>query len=266
MLALVAVVYFVDCNWTRGVLSAVVLGLLAVAAVAEYVVMMRASGHSVASEMLLILTVCLCGSALFFQGWTELDRELYPLVIGTFLLLFPIAVHSLARDRIKQGLETQGATLLGFVLIAWPLFLAQGMAIRHLPSLLYVLLICKGGDIGGYFIGRAVGRHKLIPHVSKGKTVEGAVGSALISCALAAALRGPLTPPEAGLGLTSAIAIGIMLNLAAQTGDLVESLLKRSCGVKDSSNLLRAHGGVLDILDSLLFAFPVYFLLLVSIT
>ena len=99
-----------------------------------------------------------------------------------------------------------------------------------------------------------------------GKTVEGACGSMAASCAIAAGLRSLLTPAEAGLGLTASLGIGIMLNLAAQIGDLVESLLKRSCGVKDSSNLLPAHGGILDLVDSLLFAFPAYFLLLVSLT
>ena len=68
------------------------------------------------------------------------------------------------------------------------------------------------------------------------------------------------------LATTAAIGIGIMLNVVGQIGDLVESLLKRSCGVKDSSNLLPAHGGILDLVDSLLFSLPAYFLLLVSLT
>ena len=266
MLALIAGVYYVDLRWTAGRLSAALIGLLAIGGVAEYVAMMRRAGHAVPAVLLISFSAMLAGSAFLFEGWKQVDRELYPLVLGTSLLLFPIAVHSLTRDRMKQGLAEQGAALLGFVWIAWPLYLAQGMAIRHLPSILFVLVVCKGGDIGGYLIGRALGKHKLIPHVSLGKTVEGSLGSVVTSCAIAVATLDLLTPPEAGLGLTAAIGIGIMLNVGGQIGDLVESLLKRSCGVKDSSGLLPAHGGILDLVDSLLFSVPAYFLLLVTLT
>ena len=266
MLAVVAGIYWLDLEHTGGFASAAALALIALGGVYEYITMLRGVGSQVSSRMLLTFTGLLCGSALLFEGWKELDRELYPLAIATFLLLFPIAVRSLAADRMKQGLEAQGATLLGFVWIVWPMYLAQGMAIRHLPSLLFVILVCKGGDIGGYFVGRALGRHKLIPHVSKGKTIEGSLGSLAASCVLAVVLRDALTPAAAAFSLTAAIGIGIMLNIGAQIGDLVESLLKRNCGVKDSSGLLPAHGGILDLIDSLLFPFPAYFLVLVAST
>jgi len=146
------------------------------------------------------------------------------------------------------------------------MFLAQGMCFRHLPSILYVVLVCKGGDIGGYVTGRAIGRHKLIPHVSPGKTVEGALGSLAASVALALWLREPLLGAAVPVGTLEAVGIGIALNITTQTGDLVESLLKRRCGAKDSSRLLPAHGGVLDLIDSLLFSFAVFFLVLVRAT
>lgn len=268
MLALLAGIYWLDTQalvGRRGVLSAITLGLLAVGGVREYVAMMRGAGHAVASILLTAFTAGLCATAPFF-GWSELDRELYPLAIGTIGLLYPLALRSLAQDRMRRGLEEQGATLLGFVLVAWPMFLAQGMALRHLPSLLFVVLVCKGGDIGGYLVGVALGRRKLIPHVSKGKTVEGALGSLVFSCVLAVLLRELLLPEDVEVGLTGMLGIGIMLNLTTQTGDLVESLLKRSCGVKDSSKLLPAHGGILDLVDSLLFSFPAYFVILVLLT
>ena len=142
---------------------------------------------------------------------------------------------------------------------------------RHLPSVLYVVLVCKSGDIGAYLIGASLGRRKLIPHVSPGKTVEGAVGSMAMTVLAAVLLRGPLLEQEVAgqnvtLGLTSALGVGIMLNITAQAGDLIESLLKRRCGVKDSGSLLPAHGGVLDMMDSLLFSFCAYFLVLAWIT
>lgn len=266
MLAAVALIYWLDVNHTRGWLTAGVLGLLAIAGVGEYVAMMRHADHRVAGGMLLTFTALLAASAFLFHGWQQVDRELYPLAMGTLMLLFPIAVRTLSPERMRRGLEEQGATLLGFVWIAWPLYLAQGMAVRNISSVLLVIVICKGGDIGAYFSGIAFGRHKLIPHVSGGKTIEGTIGGIVVAAAISAVLAPRLMPAAADVGLTLAVAIGIILDITAQIGDLVESALKRSCGVKDSSRLLPAHGGVLDLVDSLLFSFPVYFLLLVAIT
>jgi phosphatidate cytidylyltransferase len=270
MLLVVGLIYFVDSTWMaergmRGYLVAGLLGLLGFAGVLEYVAMMRNAGFAIARVLLPLYTTLLLVSPFFF-GWHTLDRELYPLVIGTLGLLFPIALESLSRRRMQQGLELQGATMLGFLLIAWPMFLAQGMALRHLPSVLWVALVCKGGDIGAYLTGIAIGRHKLIPHVSAGKTVEGAVGSVFWSVGIALGLRGWLLSPEVPLTLTAAVIVGIILNVTTQTGDLIESLLKRRCGVKDSSKLLPAHGGVLDLIDSLLFSFPAFFLVLTWLT
>lgn len=265
MLSLIAGLYWLDVTRTGGYLCACVLGILGVAGVHEFIAMLRKAGFAVARSLLLVCTAALMVSALRF-GWQEVDRELYPLVIATFLLLFPIALRSLLRERMAHGLEEQGATLLGFISIAWPMYLAQGLVLRHPPAALYVVLVCKGGDIGGYLTGSFLGRHKLIPHVSPGKTVEGAAGSLLASCALAIGLRPLLLEPEILLGPIMAVVTGIMLNLTTQVGDLVESLLKRRCGVKDSAALLPAHGGILDLIDSLLFSFPTFLLIVTKVT
>ncbi len=269
MLAVVGAIYWLDLRGTLGLrtgtLSAAMLALLGVAGVFEFIGLLRAGGFAVSRRSLPLFSVLLFGSAFAF-AWANVDRELYPLVLGTLLLLFPIAVRSLGRDDMRAGLEKQGATLLGFIYVAWPTYLGMGICFRHLPSLLYVLLVCKGGDIGGYCLGRLFGRHKLIPHVSPGKTVEGALGSLLTSVALAVLLRGALLEPEVVLPLALALLVGVVLNFTTQTGDLIESLLKRRCGQKDSSRLLPAHGGVLDLTDSLLFSFCAWFLVLVWLT
>lgn len=249
----------------RGALSALILGLLALAAVQEYIRMLRAGGFAVSRVLLPLMTLALCGSS-FLWTWTSLDHELYPLIIGTVLLLFPIALASLTRSKMEKGLERQGATLLGFIMIVWPLYLAQGMSLAHLPSVIYVVLVCKSGDIGAYLVGSTLGKHQLIGHISPGKTVEGAVGSMALASVVAVLLRGPLLEPEVVLGLTGALGVGIMLNITTQAGDLIESLLKRRCGVKDSGSLLPAHGGVLDMVDSLLFSFFAYFPVLAWMT
>jgi phosphatidate cytidylyltransferase len=212
-----------------------------------------------------LLTLALCSSAPWFE-WQVVDRELYPLVVGTFGLLFLLGLLALKPNRTATGLEAMGSTVLGFTLVAWPLYLAQGLALHHLPSLLFVILVCKAGDSGAYLLGRALGHQKLLPHVSPAKTVAGAVGSLVVSCVVALALWKPLLSADVDITLTAAVLVGIMLNITAQIGDLVESLLKRRCRVKDSSTLLPAHGGILDLLDSLLFSFPAYFLVLTILT
>ena len=138
-----------------------------------------------------------------------------------------------------------GGTLLGFIMLAWPMYLAQGIALRHVESLFFVVLVCKFGDIGGYLFGVAFGRHKLIPHISPGKTIQGSVGSLLVSCGMAVWLSpillfqevekvtGNGDPIVGGVDVTlgGAILIGVMLNCTAQIGDLVESLLKPSAKI-----------------------------------
>lgn len=126
------------------------------------------------------------------------------------------------------------------------------------------ILITWATDVGAYTFGRTFGKKKLIPSVSPGKTVEGAVGGlglAIIICLLYVRF---LLMPYAQLGLTiqGAVLFAIVVSVAAQTGDLAESLLKREAGVKDSSRILPGHGGILDRFDSLLFVMPIALLLL----
>ncbi|MBP8299547.1 MAG: phosphatidate cytidylyltransferase [Planctomycetes bacterium] len=269
MLGIVALVYWLDYHTIlcskQGALSGGLLALLGVLGTWEYVMLLRGPGFAVAGKTLLFFTALLLGSA-FPLGWHQIDHEFYPLVIGTMLLLFPLLVRSLGKNDMKVGLEKQGATMLGFLFVAWPMYFAIGTCFRHLPSVLFVVLVCKGGDIGGYCIGRLLGRHKLIPHISPGKTIEGALGSLASSVALAAWLRSVLLEPVVQLPLWAALLVGVALNFTTQTGDLIESLLKRRCNAKDSSKLLPAHGGVLDLVDSLLFSFCVWFWVLVWLT
>jgi len=136
---------------------------------------------------------------------------------------------------------------------------AAGTALVFLP-----VLLTWATDVGAYTFGRTFGKKKLIPSVSPGKTVEGAVGGlglAIVICLLYVRF---ILMPYAQLGLTiqGAVLFAIVVSVAAQTGDLAESLLKREAGVKDSSRILPGHGGILDRFDSLLFVMPIALLLL----
>ena len=132
--------------------------------------------------------------------------------------------------------------------------------------LLLPLLMTWASDIGAYAVGRTVGRHKLIPAVSPGKTVEGAVGGLAAGILVAWAYTHFILHPAVSIDFKRAplglLGFGVVLGAAAQVGDLVESLLKRDAGVKDSSRLLPGHGGILDRVDSLLFVLPIAFVLL----
>ncbi len=134
-----------------------------------------------------------------------------------------------------------------------------GALLVALPVLLTWL-----NDSGAYFAGRAFGKRKLMPGVSPGKTVAGAVGGLVVTIVAAWAYVRFALAPMAGLGLSlgAVVLFGAVVSVAAQVGDLAESLLKREAGVKDSSSLIPGHGGVLDRVDSLLFTVPVAYVLL----
>ena len=137
--------------------------------------------------------------------------------------------------------------------------IASGALLLMLP-----MLVTWASDIGAYAVGRTMGKHKLIPKVSPGKTVEGAIGGMLSSVLVAWAFGDLVLRNSAQLGFKwfpwGIIAFGVAVSVAAQIGDLFESLIKREAGMKDSSKILPGHGGILDRLDSLFFVLPVSFL------
>ena len=127
---------------------------------------------------------------------------------------------------------------------------------------LYPLILTWTSDTAAYFVGRALGKRKLIPSVSPGKTVAGAVGALIASIVVSWLYARFVLPHFARLSMLhwQAIWFGAVMSVAVQIGDLAESLIKRDARVKDSSHLIPGHGGVLDRIDSLLFAIPVAYL------
>src|SRR5688572_14810053 len=165
-----------------------------------------------------------------------------------------------------EPLASAAVTLLGPVYIGCTL--AFAVFLRFLPALGFVLLPLVAvwvGDSAAYFAGRAWGRRKLFPAASPGKTVVGGVagllGSALSGAVIAALTLGRV--PGVGVSAGAGALLGALIGVAGQLGDVAESVLKREAGVKDSGSLLPGHGGMLDRIDSLLFAFPVAYGVLV---
>ena len=158
---------------------------------------------------------------------------------------------------VVRGYDVVGARQIG--LGPFGVRIAPGAALLVFP-----LVVTWASDIGAYFVGRAVGGRRLMPSVSPAKTISGAVGGLVASMLVAWLYARTVLVPVASLGFSpsGALAFGAAISIAAQTGDLFESLLKREGGVKDSSRILPGHGGVLDRFDSLIFVLPVAYLLL----
>lgn len=195
-----------------------------------------------------------------------------PLSVLALVFLFVLAVAIWTRGVEGRPLAASAITIFGVLYLGGMLSFAYGLRYHRFTIspvagtalVLLPLLLTWASDIGAYFAGRAFGRRKLIPSVSPGKTVAGAVGGLLLTMLVSWLLGRVALPDVAQLGMTTvgALLFGALLSVGAQVGDLAESLLKREAGVKDSSRLLPGHGGVLDRIDSLLFTLPLgYFLL-----
>lgn len=154
------------------------------------------------------------------------------------------------------------AATIGFgaVYVGVPLgALAWVRSVEGAATLTWLLLVMTASDSGQYYVGRAVGRRPLARAISPGKTVEGAIGglaAALVVGALTASWGIP------AVGAVPAVALAVILSMVGMAGDLFESFLKRSAGVKDSASLIPGHGGLLDRIDGYLFAAPVFYLAL----
>lgn len=206
--------------------------------------------------------------------------------LASLVILFLFAASIWARGVEGKPLSAVASTALGAAYTGG--MLSFGYAIRYhdyafapatlklgswtpsVPSggllLLLPVLLTWASDIGAFAAGRTMGRTKLIPSVSPGKTVEGAVGGLVACIILSWVYAHFVLRPAAHLDFRAApwgsLAFGILVSVSAQIGDLVESLLKRESGMKDSSHLIPGHGGVLDRLDSLFFVLPIAYVAL----
>ena len=209
----------------------------------------------------------------------ETTAMLYGITLAAALapFVFLTVAMRMKRSNLTAGYPAAAASAFAFVYIAIPMALL--VAIRQQPAgaiwTIYTLLAVWAGDVFAYFVGKSLGRHRMSPEISPKKTWEGAVASILASVIVgtlwiqhapgisSALLRVGLIDRRDGMfgleqpQLWPIILLSAVVNLAAQLGDLVESLIKRGAGVKDSGTILPGHGGMLDRIDAMLFAVPV---------
>lgn len=206
------------------------------------------------------------------------------LMLIAFLLPIFIGIPLVFKRDLRNGLASVSSSALGVLYTGVSLLLLIGLRADFVERVLVVLVLFSvwAGDIAAYYVGRNFGRHKLAPIVSPNKSWEGAVASVIASVVVSILILkyapdlnrwftgtwgfqfGPITfytkppdPVESPLLMMHAVLLGVLMNVAAQFGDLFESALKRGAGLKDSGTLLPGHGGILDRIDALLFAIPV---------
>jgi phosphatidate cytidylyltransferase len=218
---------------------------------------------------------CLTGvTAVLLANWPAhvgLVGEPWPWVVGavTTVLLLAFIVEALYFWEPNGAVLRIALTLwvVGYVALLASFF----VQLRWLPhgsiGLAMAIFVPKCGDIGAYFTGRYLGKHRMAPILSPKKTLEGLAGAVAASTLVALGLNalGYAVPPgRPPLGWLSAAGFGLAVGLVALVGDLMESLIKRDLGKKDASNVVPGFGGVLDVLDSILYSAPLSYLWLSS--
>lgn len=250
------------------------IGLLVVLATVEYLRMLRAAGVKAFPVFTLALAVVYSVGLHRFL----LDGGVPPWFDALAVFAAVAGVFGLQLRRPLEGGATMtgvALSLFGFIYIAF-LFNFAARLVFVVPGpggvpgamlLLWGIAVTKFTDMGAYIVGSAIGRHKMIPHVSPGKTWEGFAGAIafalLAGCGLYAFFRDDMPGFAAGLhvlgGWPVVVGLSVALALAAVVGDLAESILKRSLEVKDSGHVLPGIGGALDLIDSLCFTTPLLY-------
>lgn len=221
------------------------------------------------------ITAMLCGAILVGGSFYYFSKvgpgQSYDFEVSVLLLflLVVFARQMFQKTRDVSPLETMAYTFFGLLYVLW-LFnfvtkivyvfpRAPDTAVTGHFYVLYLIVVTKFSDMGAYLVGSAIGKHPLVPHISPKKTWEGFFG-ALAFSTLGSFGTIALLPTQLGaFNFTHALVLGLLLGFAAIIGDLAESIVKRSAGVKDSGKFLPGIGGALDLIDSLLFTAPLLF-------
>ena len=199
------------------------------------------------------MLAALAGAASVFAVFAP--HPMAPVMALTLLVLAFCLIALFRLQDIRQAAGDAALILMGFLYV--PLLLGHLVMIRSLPQgvswLFLIMVIVMAGDSAAYYVGSSIGKTKLYPAVSPKKSIEGSLGGLAGSVGGALVSRALFFPE---LTVADCVATALLLGILGQLGDLFESLIKRSCGVKDSGVIFPGHGGILDRLDSILFAAP----------
>ena len=248
----------------------VVVMALTIGGLYEFFYMIKKKGIPIYSYTGLFIGI-LIPASIYTRFELTKNWELLFIVVGLLLIL----LLQFARKDNANAIVGISTTLFGVLYVSW--FLSFLIKIRYLMPNLdgtaswagikllgFLILVTKAGDIGALLVGSKFGKHPLLPRVSANKSIEGAIGSFIFSIAAALAAKSWL--PDLPIFSTLQVALlGAFFGGIGQLGDLSESLIKRDCNVKDSGKLLPGMGGVLDVIDSLLFSAPVFYLYISSV-
>ena len=198
-------------------------------------------------------------------GWFGIHQPLYAYVAGAALVA--VAAFGIAAVSRGKGRASRPSSAAWLALWILPALYGLVWVDHHwgVPGLLMLIVLSKIGDIFGYFVGRQIGVRHPFPGISPNKTVAGCVASLVAGVAAGALFAAFDYPVDWKGGILGGALLGLALNLAAQAGDLFESWVKRRAGVKDSSTIFGPSGGVLDVVDSLLFTVPLALLVLPAV-
>ncbi len=265
------------CVWYSAWTFAVFFAAVQMRMLWEFYRMMREAGYRPAALLGGGISILIFASVLGLIQFKIVADEAIPVVASSFSLLafigggiitlLPVVLilrEMVAWPRKKQDFSpfaNVGIALLGLFYISLPMSLLNVVAFTETGydyrRIFALLLLVWSSDIGAYAAGKTFGKHKLAPNISPGKTWEGAIGGFLLTLGMGWAL-GYLLPE---LSLTYRLVAAAVVAVFGPLGDLAESMLKRSVGVKDSGRILPGHGGLLDRFDAFLFILPVLALL-----
>ena len=235
--------------------SLVLFGVLSLLAVREYVTLIQSRPADRTTVLWTFLTFTPLQYALLGIKWTG-----FFIVIPVYAFLLIPAMMAIAGDT-ASFLERAAKIQWGLMICVYCLSYAPALLTLDIRGygpdaklLLFLVLVCQLNDVLQYVYGKLLGKHKIAPHVSPNKTWEGFIGGTLTATVIGAGLwwMTPFTPGIAAL-------IAFMITLLGFLGGLVMSAIKRDRGVKDFGNLIQGHGGILDRMDSVIFAAPVFF-------
>lgn len=212
--------------------------------------------------------IFICGSFYYYSQSSRVESYEFEAAVLLMFMMVVFARQMFQTTRDISPLETMAYTLFGLLYVLWLFnFITKIVyVVPHPPGLvtghfyvLYLIVITKFSDMGAYLTGSVIGKHPLIPHISPKKTWEGFFGALAFSLLGSYAMLALMPHHLSLLNYKDATVLGLLLGFAAIIGDLAESIVKRSCDVKDSGKFLPGIGGALDLIDSLLFTAPLLF-------